>query len=91
MEFHVRMIMMGSLALALAACSGGGSGSGEGEANAGGAMNMGSDPNMTVDQPGEVDELLNLEADESADPVVENRMEQESSTNDPDTNLANGL
>ena len=65
MEFYVRMIVVGSLALALAACSGGGSGSGEGEANAAGAVNMGSDPNMTVDQPGEVDELLNLEADES--------------------------
>ena len=94
----MRMILLASAALALSACGGGGS---EGnDANALGADNMMLDQNMMMDGNMMMDPnmsangmtgMTGMDANGAMDANTQNMMAQDATTNDPDTNLANGL
>jgi len=86
----MRMIWLAGTALALSAC-GGGSETAANEANAVTADNMMLDQNMMVDQNGSVNALTNMDGNSAVDANTQNMMLKDATTNDPDTNLANGM
>ena len=97
----MRMILLAGAALALAAC-GGGNDTAANDANALGNDNMMMDPNMLDANSGMtgmdgmngmngMDAMNGAGANGSVDAGTANMMAKDAATNDPDTNLANGL
>jgi hypothetical protein len=91
------MILVAGAALALSAC-GGGNSTEANQANAMGADNMMLDQNMMMDgnaSMGDMNAMGNMGGDMgmngAANSTTQNMMRQDAQTNDPDTNLANGL
>jgi hypothetical protein len=80
----MRIIALAGLALALSAC-GGNNGNSADEANALTTDNLLVDDNLMMDGTGGMD------ANASTNATTENLMMNDAATNDPDTNLANGL
>jgi hypothetical protein len=91
----MRKILLAGLVLGLSAC-GGGEKSAE-EANMMGAdnmaldQNMTMDQNMTLDQNGSMNGMMNMDGNATMDANTHNMMMKDATTNDPDTNLANGV
>ena len=89
----MRMILVAGAALALSACGGGGSEANQ--ANSAALDNMTFDQNLMMDQGlgGDANMAMNGAAGmgNAMDPNTQNMMRQDATTNDPDTNLANGL
>lgn len=84
----MRMILAAAAALALSACGGTDS---TNEANALADDNLMLDENLMVDPNLSVDALGNVGANGAVDANTQNMMAVDANTNDPDTNLANGL
>jgi hypothetical protein len=84
----MRIAAMAGLALALSACGSGDTAANE--ANALTADNMLMDENLMMDPNASVNGTA-LDANASVDAGTRNLMEKDARTNDPDTNLANGL
>jgi len=83
----MRTILLAGVALALSACGGGG----ETAANdAIAADNMLMDENLMLDPNTSINGTT-LDANASVNATTQNLMEKDAVTNDPDTNLANGL
>ncbi len=87
----MRTIWLAGMALALSACGGGGDETAANDANAVMADNMLMDDNLMLDANASLNGTTGLDANGSADPATQNLMEKDAATNDPDTNLANGL
>ena len=85
----MRAILLAGLALALSACGGGGDPADNG-ANALGADNLLMDENMMMDANA-MNGMGGMDANMSTNGATENLMIQDATTNDADTNLANGL
>ena len=85
----MRTILLAGVALALSACGGGETAANE--ANALSADNMLMDENLMLDPNASVDGATTLDANGSVNSSTQNLMEKDATTNDPDTNLANGL
>jgi hypothetical protein len=49
------------------------------------------DPNMSMDQNAAMNGVTSMEANGSVNSATSNMMMQDAKTNDPDTNLANGM
>ena len=79
-----------TMALALSACGGTSDSTGN-EANALGTDNMLMDENLMMDPNASAGGAMPVDANNSADPATQNMMAKDARTNDPDTNLANGL
>jgi hypothetical protein len=86
----MRTIALASLALALSACGGGGDATGD-EANALSADNMMMDENLMMDPNLSANGTMSLDSNGAANSATQNLMAKDARTNDPDTNLANGL
>lgn len=86
----MRTIALAALALALSAC-GGGSETTADEANALTVDNLLVDDNMMIDSNASLNATTGLDANASVNASTENLMAKDAVTNDPDTNLANGL
>ena len=84
----MRIIALAGLALALSAC--GGDRTTE-EANTLAADNLLMDENLMFDANASLNEAGGLDANASTNAATENLMAKDAVTNDPDTNLANGL
>lgn len=84
----MRMIALAAAALALSACGGGDDRTAADDANALGADNLLMDENLLLDSN---TSLNGLDANASVDSNTQNLMMKDATTNDPDTNLANGL
>jgi len=85
----MRMIALAGLALALSACGGGDTKADE--ANAVLADNVLTDDNMMFDPNSSMTGAGGLDGNASTNAATENLMQKDATTNDPDTNLANGL
>jgi hypothetical protein len=90
----MRAILVLGATLALCACGGGETQSDE--------ANMAATDNMMMDQNMAMDPMMNADANMTMDPMMngttngldpatQNMVEQDMNTNDPDTNLANGM
>ncbi len=92
----MRMIALAAAALALSAC-GGESGTSADDANALTADNMMMDDNMMMgdnmmlDANASMNGTGGMDSNASTNAATENMMMKDAATNDPDTNLANGL
>ncbi len=90
-----KMIIVSAAALTLAACGGGGNTSSEANMSASNDLmmdqNMAMDPTM-MNGSGNMamDPMMNGAAN-GLDPATQNMVQQDMNTNDPDTNLANGM
>jgi hypothetical protein len=84
----MRIIALAGLALALSAC--GGDRTAE-EANTLAADNLLMDENLMFDANASLNGAGGLDANASTNAATENLMAKDAVTNDPDTNLANGL
>jgi len=94
----MRTILLAGVALALSACGGGSDTATEGgEANALTADNMMTDPNlmmdpnMSMDANASMNGMTGMDANATMDANTQNMMMKDATTNDPDTNLANGM
>lgn len=90
----MRTILLAGVALALSACGSGDSGTAANEANALSADNMLMDDNMMMDPNASMNGTTGLDAGAAGaagNAATQNLMQQDANTNDPDTNLANGL
>ena len=85
----MRAILTAGVALALSACGGGGEKASD-EANALSADNMLMDENLMMDS-GAMNGAGGMDANMSTNSASENMMMKDATTNDADTNLANGL
>lgn len=85
----MRIIALAGLALALSAC-GGNNGTSD-DANALAADNPMVDDNLTLDANASMNGAGGMDANASTNASTENLMRKDAATNDPDTNLANGL
>lgn len=85
----MRTILLAGLALALSAC-GGGSDTAE-DSNVLAGDNLLMDQNLMVDPNLSVDGMNGMGANSAVDSNTQNMMQKDAATNDPDTNLANGL
>ena len=85
----MRTILLAGVALALSACGSGGSETAANDALS--ADNMLMDENLMLDPNASVDGTTNLDANGAVNSTTQNLMEKDAVTNDPDTNLANGL
>ena len=96
----MRSILLAVTGLALSACGGGGEREG-GDANAMATDNMAMDQNMMMDA-NMMDANMTMDANMSgnamgnmggnaADANTQQMMKKDATTNDPDTNLANGM
>jgi hypothetical protein len=85
----MRIIALAGLALALSAC--GGNNSNSDEANALGTDNLMIDDNMMLDANASMNGSGGMDANASTNASTENLMMKDATTNDADTNLANGL
>jgi hypothetical protein len=90
MEERMRVIWLAGVALALSACGGGGE-TAANDSNAIMADNMLMDENLMLDPNASINGTTGLDANASANATTQNLMEKDATTNDPDTNLANGL
>ncbi|HEX8062627.1 MAG TPA: hypothetical protein VF535_05375 [Allosphingosinicella sp.] len=87
----MRILALAAAALALSACGGGNDSSAD-EANALGADNMMVDDNLMMDSNASMNGTGGMDANASTNASTENMMMQkDATTNDQDTNLANGL
>jgi len=86
----MRMIALAALALALSACGSGDSSAAD-EANALATDNLLTDDNLMLDANASMNGLGGVDANASTNAATENLMQKDAVTNDPDTNLANGL
>lgn len=93
----MRVFLIAGLALAAAGCGGGDNQADVNQANSLAADNMMVDGNMMMDANGSMgampgmDANATMDANASMDANTQNLMAQDANTNDPDTNLANGL
>ena len=85
----MRGFLLAGLALAVTAC-GGNDSSQANEANAMIEDNLMLDQNAMMADP-TLNAMTNMDANMAADANTQNLMVQDATTNDPDTNLANGL
>jgi hypothetical protein len=85
----MRMILLAGVALALSAC-GSRDETTANDMNAITADNMLMDENLMLDPNASINGTT-LDANASANATTQNLMEKDAVTNDPDTNLANGL
>ena len=91
----MRMILLAGLALATAACGGGETEATD--ANTMAADNMMMDANMMMDGNVMMDPNMSMNGaamggtNGAIDATTQNMMAQDANTNDPDTNLANGM
>jgi hypothetical protein len=91
----MRSILLAGLALAVTACGGGGTEATD--ANAAGAdnmmmdSNMMTDPNMMLDANASMNGTAGMATNGAVDANTQNMMLQDATSNDADTNLANGL
>ena len=85
----MRTIAIAALALGLSACGGGDTKTDE--ANSLAVDNMLMDDNMLLDSNESMNAATGLDANASVNAATENPMAKDAVTNDPDTNLANGL
>ena len=87
----MRMIALAAVALALSACGSGESGKSD-EANALATDNLMMDENLMMDSNASMNGLGGMDANASTNASTEaNMMMQDATTNDADTNLANGM
>jgi hypothetical protein len=86
----MRIIALAGLALALSACGGNNNSSAD-DANALGADNMMVDDNLMLDANASMNSAGGMDANASTNAATENLMMKDATTNDADTNLANGL
>lgn len=87
----MRMIALAAVALALSACGGGDSGTSD-ESNALATDNLMMDENLMLDANASMNGMGGMDANASTDAAAENAlMQKDATTNDADTNLANGL
>jgi hypothetical protein len=86
-ERLMRMILLAGAALALSAC--GGDAEKADESNVLTADNMLMDENMSMDMNASMNMTADVNAAADANSV--NMMVEDATTNDPDTNLANGI
>jgi len=84
----MRKFLIAGAVLALSACGGGNEAE---EANALATDNMLLEQNMTLDQNATLDTINGMEANGALDSNTANAMIQDATTNDADTNLANGM
>lgn len=90
----MRILLVGAV-LALSACGGGGE-TQSSDANMAASGNMIMDQNMAMDPMMNgtgnmaMDPMMNGTMN-AADPATQNMIQQDMNTNDPDTNLANGM
>jgi hypothetical protein len=89
MEEGMRTILLAGVALALSACGSGGETTAN-DMNAMTADNMLMDENLMLDPNASINGTT-LDANASVNATTQNLMEKDAVTNDPDTNLANGL
>ena len=93
----MRMIALAAVALALSACGGGETNTSADGANALGTDNLMMEDNMMLDANasmngmGDMGGAGGMDANASTNAATENMMAKDAVTNDPDTNLANGL
>lgn len=87
----MRTIAVAAVALALSACGGSGSGTAANDANAVTTDNMMLDENLLLESNLSTNGAAGLDANGSVNAATANLMEKDAVTNDPDTNLANGL
>ena len=85
----MRTILLAGVMLALSAC--GSDGDSASDANVLAADNLIMDENLLVDPNASVDAMANTGANSAVDANNQNMMAKDAVTNDPDTNLANGL
>ena len=86
----MRMIALAAAALALSACGGSGDDSAASDANALGPDNLLIDDNLLLDSNLAVNGT-GVDANGAVDSNTANLMMKDATTNDADTNLANGL
>ncbi len=93
----MRILLIAGATLGLAACGGGGD-TQSSEANNMAADNMMMDTNMAMDPAlmngtgnMAMDPAMNGAAANGMDPATQNMVQQDMNTNEPDTNLANGM
>ena len=91
----MRILLLAGAALALSACGGANDTQAE-DGNSAGTENMIMDTNTALDPA--MNGAANMALDPAmngmgngADPATQNMVQQDLNTNDPDTNLANGL
>lgn len=87
----MRTIALAAVALALSACGSGDSETAANEANALTADNLLMDENLMLDPNASINGTTGMDANGSVNAATQNLMEKDATTNDPDTNLANGL
>ena len=87
----MRTIALAGVALALSACGSGGDETAANDSNAILADNLLMDDNLMLDPNLSINGATGLDADASANASTVNMMAKDAATNDPDTNLANGL
>ena len=88
----MRTIALAGLALALSACDGGESGTAANDANMVAADDMMMDENLLLDANASMNGSAGgAGANGSVDANTQNMMMKDATTNDADTNLANGL
>lgn len=85
----MRTIALAAVALALSACGGGETTANE--ANALADDNLLMDENLMLDANTSLNGATTLDSNGSVDANAQNMMQKDLTTNDPDTNLANGL
>jgi hypothetical protein len=85
----MRKFLIAGAVLALSACGGGGNESDE--ANNLSTDNMLLEQNMMLDQNANLDSINGMEANGALDSNTANAIIEDSTTNDSDTNLANGM
>lgn len=93
-----RILLVAGAALSLAACGGGAESEAANDMNALGADNMALDQNMMMDQNMSMDQngmmannMGGMDANAATNASTENMMMNDLTTNNPDTNLANGM
>ncbi|QAY75372.1 hypothetical protein [Sphingosinicella sp. BN140058] len=87
----MRVILIAGLALATAACGGGDNQADVNQANTLTTENIMVDDNLSMDANGSMGAMPGMDANATMDANTQNLMAQDANTNDPDTNLANGL
>ena len=87
----MRMILLAGAALALSACGSGGGETAANDSNALMADNMLMDENLMLDTNASINGTTGLDANAAVSSSTQNLLEKDATTNDPDTNLANGL
>jgi hypothetical protein len=88
---NMRILALAGVALALSACGGGNDATSANGANAFSDENLMMDENMMMDGNASMNGMGGMDANMSTNASTENMMMNDMTTNDPDTNLANGL